>query len=173
MKKVLKILMWSVFAIIIVIDVFLTVYLLNYNDYNVAQFKDRSFIIMDEDLENFKKGDLLLVTKNKNDDIKVGDYVFFYDVKSKEKLVNYGKIQSAEKITETETTFHLGGDYPLSSDYIIGKAETSQIFKSIGSVLVILTSRFGFLLLVILPILVVFIYQIYLLLIELRGTKKR
>ena len=48
MKKILKYVLWVFIAIVIVIDISLTVYLLNYNQYNVAEFKDKSILIIDK-----------------------------------------------------------------------------------------------------------------------------
>ena len=81
MKKVLKVLFGIFIALYLVVASFLTVCLLSYNDYKISVIGNKSLIILDDDaLEpEYKKGSLLIVEKNKNDDIKVNDDIFFYN----------------------------------------------------------------------------------------------
>lgn len=166
------ILFWLFITLLVVVDVFVTVYLLNYNEYNVAQFGQYSILIMDDKLSDFDKGDLLIVKKNKNEDIKVGDFIFFYDTKSEDNIINYGKVNSTYKVNDKETTFTMSDNYPLSSEYVIGKSETSKVYSEIGLLLSVVASRWGFLFLIIFPIAVLFIIQIYLFIIELGKVKE-
>lgn len=170
MKKVLKIFM-IIFGIIYAgIALILTVCLLNYNDYNITEIGDKTLIIVrDEELKpDFEKGDLVIVTKNKNEDIKIGDKIFFYDTYKNQISVNLGNIINKDVINEEEVTYTMNGNYPLSSEYVIGKSSTSNRYKNIGSILAVLESRFGFLFIIIFPILILFIYEIYAVIIELK-----
>lgn len=167
-----RIVLWSLLILLVVVDVMMTVYLLNYNRYNVAQFGKYSFIIIDEKMDEFDKNDLLIVEKNNNSEIKSGDYIFFYDTKSKENIINYGKVNSTYKVNEKETTFTMSNNFPLSSEYVIGKGETSKVFNELGLILGILASRWGFLFLIIFPVSILFIYQIYLFIVEVKKEKK-
>lgn len=172
MSKILRFFFWLIVSVLLIIDVFVTVYLLNYNKYNVSQFGKNSILIMDEELDKFKSGDLLVVNKNKNEDIKVGDYIFFYDIKSKENIVNYGKVNSTYKVNEKETTYTMSDNFPLSSEYVIGKGETAVVISELGAILSVIASRWGFLFLVIFPIAILFIVQIYLFIVELGKVKE-
>lgn len=172
MKKVKKIILWTLLSLLIVVDLVITVYLLNYNKYNVSVFGKNSILIMKEDMENFKKDDLLVVEKNKNEDIKVGDYIFFYDIKSKENLISYGKVSSTYKVNDDETTFTMNDNYPLSSDYVIGKGDTSTVIGGLGLILSVLASRWGFLFLIIIPVAMLFVYQVYLFITEIKKPKR-
>lgn len=171
MKKILKYIMWPVITIIIIIDVLLTIYLLNYNQYNVAVFGDKSFLVMNKKIEDFKKGDLLVVKKNENSEFKVGDHVFFYDTMSKETIVNYGKINAVNDNKDKPNSFIMSNNYLLSDESIIGKGETSKVYSGWGSILSFITSRWIFLIFIILPILVLFIYEAYLLVLEIKKAK--
>ena len=66
-----------------------------------------------------------------------------------------------EVVNDKETTFVMDGEYPISSEYVIGKASTSKSYAKLGSVLNVLESRYGFLFIIIFPILIIFIYEIY------------
>ena len=171
MKKVLKIIGIILGAIYCLIAITLTVCLLNYNDYNITELGDKTLIIVrDDDLEpNYQKGDLVIVKKNPNREIVAGDKIFFYDDKEEQMTVNLGSVISKVNVTKTETTFTMNGDYPLSSEYVIGKTSTSKVYHRLGSVLSTLESRFGFLFLIIFPILVLFIYEIYAVIKEVKS----
>ena len=171
MKKILKYVMWFFIAIVITIDIGLTIYLLNYNQYNVAEFGDKSILVMTKKIDNFEKGDLLLVKKNKNDEYKVGDYVFFYDTISKESVVNYGKINAVNDNKDKPNSFIMSNNYLLSDENIIGKGETSKTYSGWGSIIGFVTSRWIFLIFIIVPILILFLYQLYLLILEIKKAK--
>ncbi len=174
MKKVLKIVAIVFAAIYIVIALGLTICLLNYNQYNITVLGNKTFIIVrDEELKpSFEKGNLVVVQKNKNEDIKVGDEIFFYNVHQNEVGVNFGNVVRKEKVTDTETTFIMEGDLKISSEYVIGKAETSKIYNNLGSILSFLESRWGFLFLIIFPVLLMFIYEIYVVVMEIKKPTK-
>lgn len=171
MKKVLKAFMMIFGVIYAGIAVILTVCLLNYNDYNITVLGDKSLIIVrNDDLKpDFNKGDLVVVKKNNNDDIKVGDKIFFYDTYKNQISVNFGNIIDKEIVNEDEVTYTMDGNYALSSEYVIGKASTSGRYEGIGTILSVLESRFGFLFIIIFPILILFIYEIYAVVIEVKN----
>lgn len=178
MKKVLKIIGIVFVVIYITIALGLTICLLNYNKYNITVLGDKTFIIVrDEELKpSFNEGNLVIVTKNKNDEIKVGDQIFFYNVHQNQVGVNLGNVVQKEKVTDTETTFIMEGDLKISSEYVIGKAETSDVYNNLGSILSFLESRWGFLFFIIFPILLMFIYEIYAVIMEIKNPaneKKR
>lgn len=170
MKKVVKIFGLLIVAVYMVVAVFLTVCLLNYNKYHITELGKKSLIIVsDDDLEpKYVKNDLVVVYKNNNEDIKSGDYVFFYNAYQNQVSVNLGKIIKSTRVNEKEYTYTLEGNLEISSQYVIGKSETSKAYSNMGLVLKVLESRLGFLLIIILPILVLFIYQIYAVILEVK-----
>lgn len=170
MKKVVKIFGLLIVAVYLVVAVFLTVCLLNYNKYHITELGKNSLIIVsDDDLEpNYVKNDLVVVYKNNNEDIKSGDYIFFYNAYQNQVSVNLGKVIKTSRVNEKEYTYTLEGNLEISSQYVIGKSETSKTYSNMGLVLKILESRLGFLLIIILPILVLFIYQIYAVILEIK-----
>lgn len=174
MKKVLKIFGIVLGVIYCLIAITLTICLLNYNDYNITELGDKTLIIVrDDELEpNYQNGDLVIVSKNPNKDILVGDKIFFYNTIEKQVTVNIGNVVAKENITSKESTFTMNGDYQLSSEYVIGKTETSKVYHSLGSVLSVLESRIGFLFLIIFPILIVFIYEIYAVIKEIKSPNE-
>lgn len=171
MKKVLKIFMIILGVIYAGIAIILTVCLLNYNDYNITVIGDKSLIIVSDDelKPDFENGDLVVVTKNSNEDIKIGDKIFFYDTYKNQISVNLGNVVGKEVVNEDEVTYTMNGNYSLSSEYVIGKSSTSSRYENIGSILSVLESRFGFLFIIIFPILILFVYEIYAVIVEIKN----
>jgi len=173
MKKVLKGIGIVLVGVYLVVAITLTVFLLNYNKYNITELNNKSLIIVrDEELKpDFQKGDLVIVNKDANKDIKVGDKIFFYDNYKQTVSVNLGTVLEKETITKEESTFVVDGDHAVSSEYVIGTARTSKTYSKLGTILGILESRFGFLFMIIFPILILFIYEIYVVIKELKESK--
>ena len=144
---------------------------MNYNDYNITVFGKYSLVIVDdESLEpNFEKGSLLVIEKNDSSEVEPDDYIFFYDTYENQISVNLGVVADKKEVTETETTYVVDGNHDLSSEYFIGKANTTIIYKKVGSILRILESRYGYLGFFVLPILVAFIYEIYVIVKEIKN----
>lgn len=173
MKTLGKILLALLLIPYLVIVIFLTACLLNYNDYNLTEFGRNTLIMIGQDeIEGFNQGDLVVVFKNKNKDINVGDNIFFYDTTSKENVVSYAKVENKVDITRSESTFTIEGGYKLSSEYVIGKESTCKTYKNVGTVLSVLESRWGFLFFVIFPIILIFMYEVYMLIMELRESRE-
>jgi len=161
-----------VVIIYIIIIIFVTICLLSYNKYKVTEFGDNSLIIIDEDLAtDFQKGDLLIVKKNNNKDIKLNQKIFFYTTAGGKVNINYGSVVEKEDITATETTYTLEGNYNISSEYVIGKGETATVIPKVGTVLGVLQSKWGYLLLVVFPTLIAFLYEITVIISEVKEGK--
>lgn len=188
MKKIGKYILWIVVTLVVLIDVLLTVYLLNYNQYNVAEFGNKTVLIMNGKLgvEDFKKGDLVVVNKTANKEIRTNDAIFFYytGTNDQKDVVYYSKVKMVNSNPNGDNTFIMpvrsksekagdqSMDYLLAQENVIGRADDVKVYPAIGAVIGLLSSKWVFLFAVILPILVLFLYQLYLLLQELKRAKK-
>lgn len=172
--KIKRIILGVLLTVYLIVAIFLTACLLTYNDYKISEFGDTSFVIVkNNDFEpTYKKGTLLIIKKNDNKDIKVNDEIFFYNTYKNQVSVSHSKVTKVEKVTDTETTFVLTGDYPLSSQYVIGKADTTKVVNNIGTYMSLLESRWGFLFIIVLPISVLFIYEIYVIVKEITRPEE-
>ena len=173
MKKVGSFMFDIVVGVWFVIAVFVTICLLSYNEFKVTTFGKYSFLIMDSDeLEpEFKEGDLVVVKRNSDNKIEIGDDVFYYNAKKNSSVLIYDDlVEEKEMVDRNETTYILDGK-KVSSDYVIGKKETSKTYRGLGTSLGLLTSKWGFMFLVIFPTLFAIIYEIMMIAESLR--KKR
>lgn len=162
MKKVAKVIGYILFSIWLVIALFTTACLLSYNDFKVTTFGKTSLIIIDDDeLEpDFKEGDLLVVKRNSDAKINIGDKVFYYNTsKDSDTTIFTDVVQEKEEVNKSETTFVLNGA-KVSGDYVIGTFNNAKSYHGFGTILGVLTSKWGFMFLVIFPTLFGTIYEI-------------
>ncbi len=174
MKKILKFLFSFVGFIYFVIAIFAIICLLKKNDYGYPQFGSKVLFVVEEDIQetNYKKGDLVLLSKPNNSDVHLNDAVFFYDTEFSKNTLNLGNITNLEIINENETTFSVPGR-SFSSEFLVGRAADSLRYESIGGLLNVLLSRWGFFVIIIVPFFVMFMIEIFAIYTEIKyGSKK-
>ena len=117
MKNALEILKNFVITVYILLIIFVTICLLSFNDYKVTVFGNSTLIpIIDADLEpNYTVGDLVIVQKGGLAYVKEGDEIFFYRTVSGETTIHFATVTKAERVTDTESTFTVEGEYKFSS----------------------------------------------------------
>ena len=174
MKKICDFVKNFVIIAYILLIIFVTICLLSYNDYQLTVLDGNTLIpVIDEELEpKCTIGDLLIVNKNKLSSVKAGDEVFFYRASGGQTIINFGKIIATERVTDTEYTFTVEGDYKFSSSNFIGKVETTKVIPKVGKILSILQSKWGFLFLGVFPSLIAFLYTLYTVVLELQVPEK-
>ena len=162
MKKWMKIVIGIVIGIYLIMVVFTTAFLLNKNDYGVSKFLNRYLVIVDEEsLEDFKKDSLLVIKSVDANDVEVGEKVFFYDTYSVEKKIKYTEVNKKKKINENETTFTMKDNSPISGQYLLGTQKSTSEMHTLGKILNVVQSRWGFLLIVVFPLFLALIYEMY------------
>ena len=173
MKKIFR-WIWSLLEVIIIIYVILiTSFILCKNKYGYTQFGDYTLsnvTLLDErNIQNTKKGDLLII-KNSND-IKVGDLMYYYAAYNDTYIIKSDVVRNVEE-DDYSALYTVGNEEDpdtIAGARVLGKY--ANTYHSIGGVISVIESRLGFLFLVLLPIMVVFIYQVYEFVIILRYEK--
>ncbi len=168
--KVLKTIKNIFLGIIIIVfscfAICMTVLLLNFNDFGVTEFGDKSLVILNREISsrNYKRGDLIIVEKVAYDLIKEGDELFAYSVDNRKKVnIEVGEVQ--ELYPKEKTVAYKNGE-GFSQEYIIGKAINT--YHDVGTYLAVIESKWGFLFIVLVPCFIIFIYEIYALIVEIR-----
>lgn len=149
--KIIKSLGMVLYLILIII---LTVCLFTINPFKGSKIGNRTIISLSNNLKSYKKGSLLIVTKEK---IKVGDNILYYDTSKGKKSLEITNVKKIINTNQTETTYVVKNNLFLSDEYVLG---TDKIIKSIpflGYIYSILISSIGYLIVVIIPITTYFI----------------
>lgn len=171
MKKVLKGLWGLVEVIIIIYVICITAFLLCKNNYGFTEIGDMTYITIDEEAVNYlpeaKENDLLLI-KSDTSDIEVGDKIYYYDTENSKYVIKSAHVKTIQTSDSGMGVYTLDDseESTIATTRAIGKYSTT--YGTIGGILDILQSRLGFLLLVILPILLIFMYQIYALIVVIK-----
>lgn len=130
-------------CIYVVITIFITYILLSYNEHNIAEF-NKFYLISD-------KSDLVVVYKNNS--INNDDNIYYYG--------NNGKIKIGKVNSISDGIYTLDNEYTLNKDNILGSKDNSKSYCVLGSLYHILTSKWGYLFIIVFPMLIAFIYEIY------------
>lgn len=174
MKKVLGFIGAIVEIVIIIFAVIMVSILFMKNQFGYTKIGDITMIIIDEkntaELSHFSEGDLVLVKDIRYDEVKEGDELYYYDALNKEYVVRTGKVKTKSGDNRSSLyTFEGMEKISIPKDRILGTLDSVK--PSLGAIVAFLTSTVGFLIFVILPVLVLFIYQVYHLVMILKYDK--
>jgi hypothetical protein len=168
MKKIVARVLVGIFALV---AIFVTLNLLAYNDYEVAEFGSKSFVLVDEHMQEYgyNKGDLLVATRVKSNAINKEDTILYYNNYAEDVTIDQGKV---EEVSDDGKHYYLNGN-SVAHEYVIGTGDTIHTYPVVGGVLQVLEARTGYLLLIILPTLALFAYLIRKIVVELKEDKKK
>lgn len=168
--KVLKFIKDAIlFVLLSVFFVFaltMTILLLNYNDFGLTQFGENTFILVSNEIANeeYQKGDLVIVERRGLDKYNVGDTLFAYRVDSKRMIhVDQGTVGKIYP-SENALAFENGNTY--GEEFIAGVPVKK--YEDIGTFLSVVESKWGFLFIVLVPSFLIFLYEVYALIMEVK-----
>ena len=170
MKKVLKIVIGVIVCLYLIMVVFTTGFLLNRNDYGVSKFMGRYLLFVEEGtLEpEYKAKSLLMIKPVDHKEIEVGDKAFYYDRNGAKYKIKYNEVTKREEINESETTFTMKDNVVISKDNVLGTKDSTTALNILGKILYVVQSKWGFLFIVVFPLFLAFIYEIYAIYMEIR-----
>ena len=114
----------------------------------------------------FETGDLIVIKKCDPQTLKEGDIICFHTIINNEYALNTHRIKSIEAVGDARSYTTIGDNnngiadqHVISDGDIVGKYVTS--IPKIGKVMDFLSGSTGFLIVIVLPMLLFFIYQVY------------
>jgi hypothetical protein len=176
MKRIIKWVLRIIEVIVVVYVIFVTSLILFRNKYNYTQFDDKTLLTVNKDninlLKNGAKNKDLLIIKQDISKIKEGSLIYYYEANDSKYIVKTGIVSSLTK-DDTQAVYVLEDKdkTTVASSRVMGMYYERK--ANLGGVLDFLESRVGFLIFVLLPILVIFIYQIYDLVVSLKYDDKK
>lgn len=138
----------------LILIIILTVCLFTINPFKGSKIGNRTIISLSNNLKGYKKGSLLIVTKEK---IKVGDNILYYDTSNGKKSLKITNVKKIINTNQTETTYVVKNNLFLSDEYVLGTDKTIKSIPFLGYIYSILISSIGYLIVVIIPITTYFI----------------
>ena len=176
-KKFFKFLVCTFECLIIFYVVVMTTFLLCKTEYGIIQIGDYSLISVNKENQNafsdFSKGNLVVISNKNANNFKVGDSIYYYDTIDKKYVLQ--KAEIVEIFGDSNNYLYSVLDNNVASsvsfERVIGRYEGIH-YAGVGNILTFLQSQVGFLIFVILPIMLLFIYQIYSLILLLKDEKE-
>jgi len=173
MKRVFSTILFVIYSIIAIT---VTVLLLSFNEYNCSEIGDYTvYIVRDDALEpEYKQGSILLIRSTSDKHVKEGDELFLY------KVINSAEYELVVRTLTNKTqqgnriVYSVAEGETYANDYFIGKAdEVTVIDGPWGTILSILESKWGYLFCIVIVSLLLFLQEVFELIIEIKygGTK--
>lgn len=173
---VLSIILW---VIILIAALYAFTTMATKDNQNVASILGYTPMVVESDSMSptFSKGDLIFIHKCDTSKLKEGDIITFHTIIDNEYALNTHRIQSIESAGDVRSYTTIGDNnngiadqHIISDGDIVGKYVGH--LKGVGKVMNVLSSSIGFLIIIVVPMLIFFIYQVYnLIMISMRLKK--
>lgn len=122
-------------------------------------------VLTDSMVPTFSSGDLIIIKKCDASELQVGDIVTFHTIIENEYALNTHRIVGIDEFDGTRTYSTKGDNNDINDirNIIDGDIVGKYVWKStiLGHIISFLSSSVGFLVVIVLPMLCFFIYQIY------------
>lgn len=165
-----KIIINTVTILYFIIAITLTILLLSYNEYRVSEIGNHVFALsLDEEIEDVSnKGDLIIIKKEKAKNLKTGDKIFFYVKQDKEMVISQATVKNIEEAFGGGRTYVVDGNVRIAERYIIGKADSAKKIHHLGTIIGFLESKLVFLFVIVFPTFIIFLYEAYKVVMEVK-----
>lgn len=168
MKKALgilaSVLLW---AVILIAALFTFITMATRDETHVASIAGYTPMAVQSDsmADTFYKGDMIFIKKCDPSSLQVGDIVCFHTIIENQYALNTHRIVDIQETNGYRTYTTKGDNNAVSDQHIIADGDivgkyAGKISK-LGSFMDFLSSSTGFLLVIVLPLLVFFVYQVY------------
>ena len=173
MKRVFSTILFIAYSIIAIT---VTVLLLSYNEYNCSEIGDYTvYIVRDDALEpEYDQGSVLLIESTSDKHVQIGDEIFLYKVINSHEFEIVTRTLTQKTQQGNRIVYTVSGGENYASEYFIGKADEVTVINSPwGTILSILESKWGYLFCIVIVSLLLFLQEVFELIIELKygGTK--
>lgn len=169
MKKagtvIISVILW---AIILVAALYAFTTMATRDSQNVASIFGYTPMAVQSDsmAPTFEKGDLIFVKKCDTSKLEVGDIICFHTLIDNQYALNTHRIEKIEETAGESRSYTTRGDNNQTSDqHIISDGDIVGRYvghlAKVGKVMDFLSSSVGFLIVIVIPMLLFFIYQVY------------
>lgn len=173
MKRKLGAVLFVIYAIVAIT---VTVLLLSYNEYNISQLGDYTIYIANNDaLEpEYKQGSILLIKETNDKHVQVGDELFLYKVINSQEFEVVTRTLEEKSQQGRHVVYGVNEGETYDTNYFIGKADDTIVIEGPwGTILSILESKWGYLFCIVIVSLLLFLQEVFDLIIEIKyGGKK-
>lgn len=165
-------------AIILVTALFTFTTLATKDDKNVSRLAGFTPLIVESPsmTPTFKTGDMIIIKKVDVTKLKVGDVITFHTIINNEYALNTHRIVKIDEMNGARSYTTKGDNNAMADTHVISDGDIvgKYVFKlsKLGKLMKLLSSSTGFLLIIVLPMLCFFVYQVYHLIMVSINLKK-
>lgn len=141
------------YTVIILVTTF---FLFTFNQFSDSEIGSTTIVGLSEKCGNMRAGSLL-IGKKEIAAVQKGDKIVYYNTENGRHKVDITQVEGVMKTNEKEYTYVIHDGLFLSSEYLIGEVDQVRSIPFLGYLYRILTSKLGYFLLIMLPIMIVFI----------------
>lgn len=161
----LSVILW---AVILIAALYAFTTMATRDNQNVSSLLGYTPLVVKSDsmAPTFETGDLIIIKKCDPPTLKEGDIICFHTIINNEYALNTHRIQSIESVGDARSYTTIGDNnngiadqHIISDGDIVGKYVTN--IPKVGKVMDFLSGSTGFLIVIVLPMLLFFIYQVY------------
>ena len=171
MKKIIYNTLIILYAIIAIV---VTICLLSINQYKVSEFDSTTLLIINTNNlkeKGFSKGDLVFVDTTQKQEL--GEDIFFHATSELGKTtIDIQKLKDKQTSVVTGEVTYVLEDKEIPSNLAIGPTKNSTRIAKLGTILSILESKWGFLILIVFPSLLAFLYELWEFIANVRAASK-
>lgn len=172
-KKVIGAILFVLYSIIAII---VTVLLLSYNDYNCSEIGGYTiYTVNDDSLEpEYDQGSILMMEGTSDKHVNIGDEMFLYKVINSQEYEIVTRTLKNKVQQGRHIVYECEEGETYASEYFIARVEDTKVIGSPwGTILSILESKWGYLFCIVVVSLLLFLQEVFNLVIEIRyGGKK-
>ena len=173
MKEMKKIFYNTLIILYALIAIIVTICLLSFNQYKVSEFDSTTVLIINTNNlkeKGFNKGDLVLVDTTQKQE--PGEDIFFHATSELGKTtIDIQTLKDKQVSAVTGETTYVLENKEIPSDLAIGPTKNSTRIGKLGTILSILESKWGFLILIVFPSLLAFLYELWEFIANVRAAK--
>lgn len=140
------------------ISVVVTVFLVNLDDNKVSVLDNKYFINVNQNVGSYDKGDLLVIPQKSKNNLMVNDEIIYFN---SDNDLSTDKITEIKSLINKQNYIHLSSGDDVKSLNVVGKTSDVKKISVVGGILNVLESKWGYLCIIILPIFLVFAFEIY------------
>ena len=173
MKILFKIIGYIFMTLYFLIAIFISILVLKENEYGITKFGNKYLVTIDMNNENDKytNGDLVIIESKKIDDFNQNDEIFLYN-SSKNNVVDVRAFTIKEVSLDTDPQFIMVNENInyYRKDSVLGSC--TKKYSTLGGIIGFLKDRIIFLVLLIVPSVLLLVFEIYVLINKLLEVKK-
>lgn len=151
-----KIIFRVIICVYLLIAIMVTIFLLNYDEHRATKLGKNTLVNVERNVGNLSKYDLVIAKKQKG--FNEGDEIYYFEKVNGKNIIKTSKIDS---LNVKKNYVNLMNVETVKNKDILSKTSEVKSIAVLGGILSFLESKWGYLCFITLPIMLIFVFEIY------------